>query len=137
MAEMKRLYTDGVRDLHWHALGQGAIAEQVLEDLSKALEADRAKAYEAGKLAATDSFFEQRQEAYERGVADEQARIIKLLERIMPERIAKSEGRPVSPTVGIQETIALIKGENKTNLWTSRPLTEEDEEHYGLEGENK
>jgi len=29
------------------------------------------------------------------------------------------------------------KGENKTNLWTSRPLTEEDEEHYGLEGENK
>jgi hypothetical protein len=33
--------------------------------------------------------------------------------------------------------IALIKGENKTNPWTSRPLTEEDKEHYGLEGENK
>ena len=33
--------------------------------------------------------------------------------------------------------IALIKGENKTNPWTSRPLTEEDIEHYGLEGEDK
>jgi len=30
---------------------------------------------------------------------------------------------------------ALIKGENKTNPWTSRPITEEDIEHYGLEGE--
>jgi hypothetical protein len=30
-----------------------------------------------------------------------------------------------------------VKGENKATIWTSRPLTEEDEEHYGLEGKNK
>jgi len=31
----------------------------------------------------------------------------------------------------------LIKRENEKNPWTSRPLTEEDKEHYGQEGENK
>jgi len=35
------------------------------------------------------------------------------------------------------EQDALSRGENKANPWTSRPLTEEDVEHYGLERENK
>jgi len=38
-----------------------------------------------------------------------ETRIVKSLEGIMADRIAKSEGRPVSPTVGVQEVIALIK----------------------------
>lgn len=73
--------------------------------------------------------------AFEDGVNWERARVIKLLEDekfILPEGI--HEGLTLMP---IQDAIALIKGENKTNPWTSRPLTEEDKEHYGLKGENK
>lgn len=35
------------------------------------------------------------------------------------------------------ESVVLIKGENKATRWTDRPLTAEDKEAYGLEGENK
>lgn len=30
-----------------------------------------------------------------------------------------------------------LKGENKKNPWTNRPLTDEDKEHYGQVGESK
>jgi hypothetical protein len=62
-------------------------------------------------------------------VSAERERIIKLLEG--------DDGQKIMCLKCSDEIVALIKGENKTNPWTSRPLTEEDEEHYGLEGENK
>lgn len=47
------------------------------------------------------------------GVEAERERIIKLLEDTLLSRIAKANGKPVSPTIGIQDAVALIKGENK------------------------
>ena len=77
-------------------------------------------------------------------------RIIKLLEEEM-ERIRLMDGYPATNALANirgplikadgkkgNETVSLLTdGESKTNPWTSRPLTEEDIEHYGLEGENK
>lgn len=78
----------------------------------------------------------------EKAASDERERIIKLLE----DRLFQYDDGVETYAIGLESTglptsldavIALIKGENKTNLWTSRPRTEEDKEHYGLEGENK
>jgi len=47
---------------------------------------------------------------------------------------------PISQIEWLDEPIPVPnprEGENKNNLWTSRPLTDEDKEHYGQEGENK
>jgi hypothetical protein len=60
------------------------------------------------------------------GAKAERDRIIKLLES----QAAIDKHLPF-----LVHLIALIKGESKTNPWTTRPLTEEDVEHYGLEGE--
>jgi hypothetical protein len=68
------------------------------------------------------------------GQRAERERIIKLLEGI--DYLSDCCFQP-DCCVTTGELIALIKGEKKGNLWTSRPLTEEDKEHYGLEGENK
>jgi len=75
----------------------------------------------------------------ERVRVEERERIIKLLEEQK-----KTYSSPKYSTTGgfvenfaLDQAIELIKGENKTNPWTSRPLTDEDKEHYGLEGENK
>lgn len=69
------------------------------------------------------------------GAKREYARILKLLEA---NRVPCDCGDACEQfDAGFDEAIALIKGENKTNSWTSRPLTEEDKEHYGLKGENK
>jgi hypothetical protein len=78
----------------------------------------------------------------ETGEKYEQERIIKLLEK-MPMMVyyaVANNGRildkPCSPVViELEAAIALIKEENKATSWTSRPLTEEDIESYGLEGE--
>jgi hypothetical protein len=63
----------------------------------------------------------------ERGKKDERERIIKLLEN----ECSTFHSYPCDCT----EQIALIKGENANTSWTSRPLTEEDKEHYRLEGD--
>jgi len=101
-----------------------SISKLVLHDLSRAVEADRARAFEEGILFEREQAFKSRQEAYERGVADAEARIIKLLKdkRCVCLDLTGSELRNLIDSdtpmkhancdyVGLDWVIALIKGE--------------------------
>jgi hypothetical protein len=71
---------------------------------------------------------------YHQGKKDQQEHIIKLLEEASKPK-CDSEACNCWDIQGLEEAIALIKGENKATSWTNRPLTEEDIESYGIEGE--
>ena len=75
--------------------------------------------------------------AIKQGKLNEQERIIELLQTELGKYLIWVDDTPYIKGIDLEGFIALIRGENKTNLWTSRPLTEEDKEHYRLEGENK
>jgi hypothetical protein len=90
-----------------------------------------------------------RRQGRKEGIYLENERIVALIPKIVSEienhEIWGSTGRcSKCGTLGnyriahrVEIVTALIEGENKITRWTDRPLTEEDKESYGLEGENK
>ena len=87
-----------------------SFAQQIIDDLQQAVEIERTRAFQAGRLEEREAAFDARQEAYGRGVLDTEARIIKLLE----EHFDNPEGCPCDlcwKFAGTKLMTALIKGE--------------------------
>lgn len=89
------LHAEGVTDLYSYQVGQRdalaglssgvemgevSFSQELLDDLARALKADREKAFESGRLFERELGFEARQEAYRRGDADRVAAVVRLLE---------------------------------------------------------